>query len=142
MKDKVQAALNNYVLAYSDNNKDLFLSLWAPEAIFEDPVGSEPCKGIDAISAFWDFGHAEGMNITPANVDTVICGNEGILKAVMQVRNTADNTGIDISIVDHFVIDNDGKIIQGRAFWDDGSMSQPDNIDSFEVNIDDFKDRG
>jgi hypothetical protein len=40
------------------------------------------------------------------------------------------------------VIDNDGKIIQGRAFWDDGSMSQPDNVDSFKVNIDDFKDRG
>jgi len=88
MKEKVQSALNNYVLAYSNNDKDLFRSLWDEEAVFEDPVGSEPCVGIEAICAFWDFGHSNGMEIKPVNVETVICANEGILKAVMEVRNT------------------------------------------------------
>ena len=41
MKEKVQAALDNYVLAYTNNDKELFTSLWAPDAIFEDPVGAE-----------------------------------------------------------------------------------------------------
>jgi len=107
MKEKVQLALDNYVLAYSTNDKKLFSSLWDDEAVFEDPVGAEPCKGIEAICAFWDFGHVDGMEITPSNIETVICANEGILKAVMEVRNTNDNSGMNISIVDHFVI-NEG----------------------------------
>ena len=60
----------------------------------------------------------------------------------MQVRNDNDNSGMDISIVDHFIVNDDGKIISGRAFWDDGSITSPDNLESLTVNIDDFKDRG
>ena len=87
MKEKVQSALDNYVLAYTNNDKSLFRSLWDDQAIFEDPVGADPCIGIEAICEFWDFGHASGMEITPKNVETVICSNEGILKATMEVRN-------------------------------------------------------
>ena len=142
MKEKVQTAIDNYVLAYTNNDKELFTSLWAPDAIFEDPVGAEPCVGIEAICAFWDFGHVEGMTILPAEVQTVVCGSEGILKAVMQVRNTSDNSGMNISIVDHFLVNEQGAITSGRAFWDENSITQPDNINSIEINVDDFKDRG
>lgn len=141
MKEIVQSALENYVLAYTNNDKELFLSLWSPEAIFEDPVGADPCIGIEAISAFWDFGHVEGMSILPANVQTVVCGNEGILKAVMKVRNASDNSGMDIAIVDHFIVNDDGKIISGRAFWDENSITQPEDINAIDINIDDFKER-
>ena len=142
MKEKVQLALDNYVLSYSTNDKKLFSSLWDDEAVFEDPVGAEPCKGIEAICAFWDFGHVDGMEITPTNIETVICANEGILKAVMEVRNINDDSGMDISIVDHFVVNEAGKIISGRAFWDESSISQPSNVGSIDINVDDFKDRG
>ena len=92
MKEKVQSALDNNVLAYTNNDKSLFRSLWDDQAIFEDPVGADPCIGIEAICEFWDFGHASGMEITPKNVETVVCSNEGILKATMEVRNTNENT--------------------------------------------------
>ncbi|MDA7796696.1 nuclear transport factor 2 family protein [Gammaproteobacteria bacterium] len=141
MKQKVQSALDNYVLAYSTNDKDLFLTLWDPSAIFEDPVGAEPCDGIQAISEFWDFGHVEGMTITPTNVKTIICSNEGILQATMEVRNTADNTGMNIAIVDHFVINETGKIISGRAFWDENSISQLADAQPSDINLDDFMNR-
>ena len=142
MKEKVQFALDNYVLAYKNNDKELFRSLWDDKAIFEDPVGAEPCNGIEAICAFWDFGHSDGMEIMPTNVETVICSNEGILKAVMEVRNINDNSGMDIAIVDHFVVNAEGKIESGRAFWDESSISQPSDVGSIDINVDDFKDRG
>ena len=142
MKEMVQSALDNYVLAYKNNDKALFRSLWDDKAVFEDPVGAEPCNGIEAICAFWDFGHSDGMEINPTNVETVICSNEGILKAVMQVRNMNDNSGMDISIVDHFIINESGKITSGRAFWNESSISQPDDVSSIDINVDDFKDRG
>ena len=141
MKEIVQSALDNYVLAYKNNDKELFQSLWDDHAVFEDPVGADPCKGIEAICAFWDFGHSNGMEIIPTNVETIICANEGILKAVMQVRNIADNSGMDISIVDHFIINERGKIISGRAFWDDSTITQPKDVNSIDINVDDFKDR-
>ena len=34
MKETVQAALDNYVLAYKNNDKNLFRSLWDDAAIF------------------------------------------------------------------------------------------------------------
>ena len=142
MKEMVQSAQDNYVLAYKNNDKELFQSLWDDHAVFEDPVGADPCNGIEAICAFWDFGHSNGMEIIPTNVETVICANEGILKAVMQVRNIADNSGMDISIVDHFIINERGKIISGRAFWDESTITQPKDVNSIDINVDDFKDRG
>ena len=142
MKEIVQSALDNYVLAYKNNDKELFQSLWDDHAVFEDPVGADPCNGIEAICAFWDFGHSNGMEIIPTNVETIICANEGIVKAVMQVRNIADNSGMDISIVDHFIINERGKIISGRAFWDDSTITQPKDVNSIDINVDDFKDRG
>ena len=142
MKDLVQSALNGYVKSYKDNDKDLFLSLWDSSAIFEDPVGTNPCKGIEAISEFWDFGHVPGMTITPTQVETVVCGSEGILKAVMEVRNISDNSGMDIAIVDHFVINNEGKILSGRAIWDEACISQPNTSTTLEINLDEFKKRG
>ena len=78
MKEKVQSALDNYVLAYKNNDKELFRSLWDDKAIFEDPVGAEPCNGIEAIC----------------------------------------------------------------AFWDESSISQPSDVNSIDINVDDFKDRG
>ena len=142
MKEMVQSALDNYVLAYKNNDKELFQSLWDDHAVFVDPGGADPCNGIEAICAFWDFGHSNGMEIIPTNVETVICANEGILKAVMQVRNIADNSGMDISIVDHFIINERGQIISGRAFWDEATITQPKDVNSIDINVDDFKDRG
>ena len=138
MKEMVQSALDNYVLAYKNNDKELFQSLWDDHAVFEDPVGADPCNGIEAICAFWDFGHSNGMEIVPTNVETVICANEGILKAVMQVRNIADNSGMDISIVDHFIINERGKIISGRAFWDESTITQPKDVNSIDINVNDL----
>ena len=65
MKEKVQSALDNYVLAYTNNDKSLFRSLWDDQAIFEDPVGADPSIGIEAICEFCDYAHAIGMEITP-----------------------------------------------------------------------------
>ena len=60
----------------------------------------------------------------------------------MEVRNTNENTGMDISIVDHFVINKEGKITSGRGFWDESSISTPSHLNSLDINVDEFKDRG
>ena len=87
MKDKVYNAVKKYTEAYKNDDKELFLSIWDKDAIFEDPVGSEPCKGIDAISAFWDFAHPEGQSINPNDIKITVCANEAILQATMKAMH-------------------------------------------------------
>ena len=74
MEDKTRAAMEGYVEAYTKNEKDLFLELWDSNAVFEDPVGSDPCKGIEAIGNFWDFAHAEGMTTLLQMLVTLFVG--------------------------------------------------------------------
>jgi steroid delta-isomerase len=121
MKD-VLSVMQNYIKAYKDNDKQCFESLWDRNAIFEDPVGSDPMNGIDAISAFWDFGHS-GFSIIPRDESFIVCGDEGILEAVMQVRSIEDGSGMDIKIIDHFKVTNENKIAHLRAFWDQSSIT-------------------
>ena len=49
---------------------------------------------------------------------------------------------MDIAIVDHFVVNDEGKIVSGRAFWDESSISQPSDVGSIDINVDDFTERG
>lgn len=121
MKD-VLTVMQSYVKAYRDNDKNLFLNLWDENAIFEDPVGTEPMVGITKISDFWDFGHT-GFSIMPVGESFLVCGEEGILQALMQVRNLDDASGMDIKIVDHFQVTIENKIKHLRAFWDQSSIT-------------------
>ena len=41
------------MLKRTQKMKNLFIELWDSNAVFEDPVGSDPCKGIEAIGNFW-----------------------------------------------------------------------------------------
>jgi len=118
----VLEVMQSYIKAYRDNDKDYFLTLWESEAVFEDPVGAEPMVGINAISEFWDFGHT-GFSIVPKDESFLVCGEEGILQAIMQVRNKEDGSGMDIKIIDHFQVSDTNKIIHLRAFWDESSIT-------------------
>ena len=43
---QVRRAIENYVKAWATGDKELFLSLFAPDAQWWDPVGTPPFKGV------------------------------------------------------------------------------------------------
>ena len=47
--DQVRRAIENYVRAWATNDKKLFLSLFAPDAQWWDPVGTAPFKGLEGV---------------------------------------------------------------------------------------------
>lgn len=135
----VREVIQKYMEAWSTDNKELLMSLFAEDASWEDPVGSPAFVGHEGISRFWDFAHQgaeQGRTISPQIEQIIACANEGILRFTMQVRLPAENKGLDLHVVDHFVIGDDGKIVRARAFWDESCVSVPEGMELFAPNID------
>jgi steroid Delta-isomerase len=134
--DQVRRAIENYVKAWATNDKKLFLSLFAPDAQWWDPVGAPPFKGLEGVERFWDFAHQDtGRTLEPRIEEIRACGSEGILRFTMQVRIPAKRQALDLSIIDHFSIDDAGRILTARAFRVETSVSTPAGWQPFAPNV-------
>ena len=133
--DQVRKAMQQYVHAWATGNRELFLSLFAPDARWADPVGSPEFVGREAIGGFWDFARQGDRSLTPKLEEMRACGNEGVLRFTMQVRIPARNQGIDLSIIDHFTLNDAGQIQIAKAFWDETSASVPPGMQPFVPDV-------
>jgi steroid Delta-isomerase len=133
---QVRQALENYVKAWATNDKPLFLSLFAPDAQWWDPVGTPPFKGHAGIGKFWDFAHEDADRSLSPKIDEIrACGNEGILRFTMQVRIPSRRQALDLSVIDYVVLNDAGEIHTARAFWDETSASTPAGWQPFAPNL-------
>lgn len=140
--DDTRKALNNYIKAWATNDKALLMSILSADAVFCDPVGTPEFIGHEGIGKFWDFSHmGEGRTLIPVLEEIRACGNEGILRFTMQVRIPSANQGLNLSIIEYVVIDDDGKIKSLRAFWDETSVAKPDGMDLFNPNVSEFYEK-
>ncbi len=138
----VRNVLESYVRAWASADKALLLSLFAPDCEWSDPVGTPPFRGHEGVARFWDFAHQDpSREMTPKLNRIVVCANEGILAFTMQVRIPSTNQGLDLSIIDRFVLDEDGKIRTAQAYWDAASVAVPAGMQPFAPNIDEAYDK-
>lgn len=141
MPEQVRQALQHYIRAWKVRDKTLLLSLFADDAVLEDPVGTPPFRGHAGIGKFWDFALSDPTRqITPRLEEIRACGNQGILRFTMEVRLPDEGKGIDLSIIEHAELDDSGKIARLRAFWDETSVGCPEGWDLFVPNIADAYD--
>ena len=132
----VREVIRKYVEAWSRGDKQLLLSIFAEDAVWCDPVGTPAFVGHAGVAAFWDFAHQDqARQLTPQINRIVACANEGILDFTMQVRVPHLNQGLDLRVVDRFVINDAGKIQTANAYWDESSASAPEGMDFFAPNI-------
>ena len=117
--EQVRTALENYVKAWATNDKPLFLSLFATDAQWWDPVGTPPFK----------------RTLEPKVHEIRACANEGILRFTMQVRIPSRRQALDLSVIDYVVLNDAGKIQTARAFWDETSASTPEGWGPFAPNV-------
>jgi steroid delta-isomerase len=133
---QVRQALENYIKAWATNDKPLFLSLFAPDAQWWDPVGTPAFKGHDGIGRFWDFAHQDAdRELSPRIEEIRACVNEGILRFTMQVRIPSRRQALDLSVIDYVVLNDAGQIQTARAFWDETSASTPAGWQPFAPNV-------
>jgi ketosteroid isomerase-like protein len=106
-----------------DNAKERWLALFADDAIIEDPIGRSPFdpdgqghRGKAAIAAFWDMAIATVA--LKFNIEkSYACGHE--VANVGTITSTLpDGKSIDVPGVFTYRVDDEGRIVALRAYWE------------------------
>lgn len=107
---KKKEVVEKYITAVSTDNLDLIKEIYATNAVVEDPVGTPPREGIEAICAFYQGFKGLGVKLTLK--DTVKCaGNSVAFPFTAQIGPNA------IDVIDVFEFDKDGKVVSMKAYW-------------------------
>ena len=106
-------------------DRDEWLSLFAPDAVVQDPIGPSPFdpaggghRGPDAIAAFYDTVIAPNEQITFEIENSYLCGSEvadvGIIRTVLPGgKHVAVVRGVYT-----YRCNDDGQLVALRAFWE------------------------
>ena len=114
--EQIRATVDAYVDAYARNDKAAFLDLWAPDGVLEDPVGTPEHRGVEAIGTFWDGARAMADRIVLLPQSVVVAGSEAAM--VFEINAHIGDGGMVIQAVDIMKIDDDGRLLSVRAYWD------------------------
>lgn len=109
--------------AYVDNitagDLEAVVALFAENAVVEDPVGSEPAKGHDALRVFYQMAcDSVGRMTLDGNVRAR--ENWGACAMLAYPKGAEDTMVIETLDVMHF--DAQGKITAMTAYWGDSNM--------------------
>lgn len=139
--EQVRKVLQDYIRAWTVKDKSLLLSLFAEDAVLEDPVGTPPFRGHTGIGKFWDFALSDSSRqICPRLEEIRACGDQGILRFTMEVRLPDQGKGLDLSIIELAELNEEGKLKRLRAFWDESSVGRPEGWELIVPNIADAYD--
>lgn len=123
-KSQVRALLERYARSLSERRREEWLDCFADDATQEDPVGTPPNVGREAIARFFD---ANDVPVTlSVTSDPLVIGREVL--AFFSVVAEMDGKRMTIPrIVDHIVLTEDGTRFQSlRAFFDYGELVPAD----------------
>jgi steroid delta-isomerase len=117
--EQAEANVRRYLGLVATGTAAEIAALYAEDAVLEDPVGSEPLRGREAIQAF--YATLEAMKVSTELTSIRTCGGE----AAFQFHIETD-TGAGVAVLDpmeNMVFDEDGLIRQMRAWWSDADMT-------------------
>lgn len=113
-KATFDALFEKYTKAVTATDIDTIVSIYAPEATIQIPVGGPVHDGIDEINTFYRENElAESLSIAgPA----CVAGNE----AAIQLRAVVVQGGrrLELDVIDVAEIDDQGRVLSMRAFFD------------------------
>ena len=107
--DKI-AAVHKYVEAFDKQSMDIIREIYADDAVVEDPVGTEPHVGIDAVCAFYEGALGSGAKLELTG--ECRCAGNSVAFPFQVVMGE-----MRISIIDVFTFNEDGKVIDMKAYW-------------------------
>jgi steroid delta-isomerase len=119
---QVEAAVHGYLGSWRTNDAQARGELFADDAVFEDPVGTAPIVGKAALFEFWKRTESVPIRFHPVLDRLVVCGNEAMVQFTLHIA-LEGNPPCAIRIMENFKLDNAGKIVHLRAFWDEASIA-------------------
>ncbi|MEV4233713.1 MULTISPECIES: nuclear transport factor 2 family protein [unclassified Nocardia] len=120
MAAKIRDVIEQYVKLVGSGPTEAIVDLYAPDAVVEDPIGTEPKRGHDAIREFYEvLGNLDRE--TQLHADSVrIAGNHAAFMFTL-VTKFGDQR-FTLSPIDAMDFDDEGKIVAMRAYWSQDDM--------------------
>jgi steroid delta-isomerase len=116
----IRQRMTRYVELVDAGDIDGILALYADDARVEDPVGSPPLVGIEAIARFY----RDGLGRTKARAELTgpvrVAGRSGTMP--FRVDLEWGGQPCSIQVIDVMEFDADGRIRSMKAYWDEGNM--------------------
>ena len=112
-----------YLNALVNNDVDTIVNLYASDATVEDPVGSEVMIGEEAIRGFYT-GAIGGIAAAQLSGPPRLAGNEIAFPFTLVAG--APGQQFEMSIIDVFMVNDEGKVSSMRAFWGGENMKKLD----------------
>ncbi|MGI9283860.1 MAG: nuclear transport factor 2 family protein [Pseudomonadales bacterium] len=116
------AAIGSITCA-QNKDREGWLALWAEDGVIEDPVGPSPLdpegkghRGREALTNFYDTIIAPG-DLRFCIRQTFACGDECANVGTITTRSS-DGTVGRTELVMVYRVNEDGKVISLRAFWE------------------------
>lgn len=121
----VREQIEQYIERVSQRDIDAIVAMYADNAVVEDPVGSPPVEGIDAIDAFYrqGLGNSKATAGLVAPVRTTDVGEGAV---AFQVKLEMHGRPCVINVIDVMRFDDEGKITSMKAYWSQSSVEMAD----------------
>ena len=122
LEQQISDAINTYVDAFAKKDLDAIINLYHEDAVVEDPVGSEPHRGIAAITEFYaaPIKHVDISLKLEGQIR--IASNNEVAFAFTGEMHTEQGVML-LNSIDHMIFDDEGKILSMRAFWGPSNMN-------------------
>lgn len=119
--EQMTAAVHAYVAAFDKGDAEAAVALFANDATVEDPVGTPPKVGIDAIREFYTASMQTGAKLHLQGPVRVTANNHAAF--AFQVRLRMNETDMTVDVIDIFRFDDAGKVAEMRAFFGPTNMA-------------------
>ncbi|MBA6412900.1 nuclear transport factor 2 family protein [Parahaliea sp. F7430] len=111
------AAVDRYVEAFEKGDLDIIRSLYADNAVVEDPVGTDPHHGLEAICKFYEGALGAGIKLTLSG--TPRCAGNAV---AFPFR--VNGPSMSIEVIDVFEFNDEGKVVKMKAYWGPENVEQ------------------
>ncbi|WOC13326.1 nuclear transport factor 2 family protein [Gordonia sp. MP11Mi] len=115
-RQELLAAVNASPAAVAEHDKDRWLSLFAPSAIVNDPVGSAPHRGSAQLSRFYDTFIAPNEISFQVNHD-IVCGSNVLRDATLEIE-MSDRVTLFVPVHLRYAMTADARIDGLYAHWE------------------------
>lgn len=110
--EHMRHVLQRYVELMTSGDHEALVALYAADATIEDPVGSEPRRGLEQIAEL--YRSAAGRVRLELDGNVRVAANSA---AAPMVGRPVGMSGMVVDIVDIMTFDDNGLITSMRAYW-------------------------
>ena len=119
-EEQMRAAMQEYIDAFNREDVDGIVALYAQDATVEDPVGTEPKRGIDEITEFYQMAMKTGARLSLQAPIRTSHGNAAAM--AFDVELSMEQGPAIIRAIDVMHFNEDGQFVSMQAFWGPSDM--------------------